>query len=622
MDLSLPPAERATRYFTSLQPDTALPGTATEAYREIDELAYAVSRVPMLTPRPVKIVAVGAGFGGIALARAVRVGQIPGASLTIYEKNAAIGGTWHENRYPGCACDVPAHSYQFTWAPNPHWTQFYASAPEIKQYFEDCADQHDLRKYIKLSHKVVAAKWFEERQVWQLQVTRTTGADVVISSPGVTEGETSDTFIEECDVFINASGFFNNWKWPRNVPGRDIFHGRLLHTAAWPEDADKDIDGKTVSIIGNGSSGIQVLPSILDRVKKVYVHIRSPTWITSRIGEKFAGPKGINMVFSEEQKARWANYPEEYLQFRKDMEAGVDQRFKMFMDHTPEQKKARESCLENLKEKLATKPELIPLLQPEFAVGCRRPSPGLGYLEALVSPKCEVIWGGVTEFTQNGIRNSNGVETTTDTIICATGFELSYAPRFPIIGRNGVNLQEKWLKAPESYLSVMAADMPNYFTILGPASPLGHGSLVTSIQMSVRFIQNMVCKLQTQNYSSVCPKPQVPRAYQLHALRFLDRTVWASSCTSTYKNGTKDGELRSLHPGSRAQLFELLANPRYEDFDWTSLCDDEMAFAWMANGFTIDEETQNPDKDLTWFVNPPDEHAKCIEKKTNGVNGN
>lgn len=148
-------------------------------------------------------------------------------------------------------------------------------------------------------------------------------------------------------------------------------------------------------------------------------------------------------------------------------------------------------------------------------------------------------------------------------------------------------------------MSVAAADMPNYFTILGPASPLGHGSLVTSIEMSVQFIASMTRKLQTQNYSSLCPKPLACHAYQLHALRFLERTVWASSCTSTYKNGTKDGELRSLHPGSRTQLFELLANPRYEDFEWTSLCGDEMAFAWMANGFTIDEETQNPDKDLT-----------------------
>lgn len=224
----------------------------------------------------------------------------------------------------------------------------------------------------------------------------------------------------------------------------------------------------------------------------------------------------------------------------------------------------------------------------------------MGYLEALVSPKCEVVWGDIAEFTPNGILTKDGRESKVDSIICATGFELSYAPRFPILGKDGLNLQEVWLKAPESYLSVCAADMPNYFTILGPASPLGHGSLVTSIEMCNRFIVRMIRKLQTQNYSSFSLRPGVSRAYQNHALSYLKRTVWASGCTSTYKNGTKDGELRSLHPGSRIQLFTLLEDPRYEDFEWKSLCEDsDLAFVWLANGFTALEEERPEGADLT-----------------------
>lgn len=211
-----------------------------------------------------------------------------------------------------------------------------------------------------------------------------------------------------------------------------------------------------------------------------------------------------------------------------------------------------------------------------------------------------MVWGEISAFTPKGVLAQDGRESNVDSIICATGFELSYAPRFPIIGRNGVDLQQAWNKAPESYLPVAAADMPNYFTILGPASPLGHGSLVTSIEMSVRFICRMVRKLQTQNYSSFYLRPGVARAYQNHALAYLKRTVWASSCTSTYKNGTRDGELRSLHPGSRIQLFSLLDDPRYEDFEWKSLCnDEELAFAWLANGFTELEEERPPGSNLT-----------------------
>lgn len=209
-------------------------------------------------------------------------------------------------------------------------------------------------------------------------------------------------------------------------------------------------------------------------------------------------------------------------------------------------------------------------------------------------PKVEVVWGSVEEFTPTGLRNAAGAESKVDTIICATGFDLSIAPRVPIIGRSGVNLRDAWLKKPETYMSVCAADMPNYFTILGPASPLGHGSIVTSIEIVVKFIGNMVRKLQTQNYSSLCVKGHLPRAYQEHSLAFLKRTVWASTCTSTYKNGTRDGDLRSLHPGSRLQLFYLLTNPRYEDFEWKSLCDDpDLTFAWMASGFLLDEMTDS-----------------------------
>lgn len=187
-----------------------------------------------------------------------------------------------------------------------------------------------------------------------------------------------------------------------------------------------------------------------------------------------------------------------------------------------------------------------------------------------------------------------------DTIICATGFNMSFSPRFPVIGRNNVNLQEKWDDNPECYLSVTAADMPNYFMYLGPGSPLGHGSVVSSLERVTEYIAQFVRKLQTENYSSVVPKSHIPRAYQRQALAWLDKTAWNSSCASTYKNGKPDGPLISLHPGSRLHYFRLLAHPRWEDFDWKSLCDDEdLTFAWLGNGFIVEECKENSEEDLT-----------------------
>lgn len=234
------------------------------------------------------------------------------------------------------------------------------------------------------------------------------------------------------------------------------------------------------------------------------------------------------------------------------------------------------------------------------AVRCRRATPGNGYLEALCSDKVEIVWGEIDSFDAKGIKSSSGVYHEVDTIICATGFNMSFSPRFPILGRQGVDLQQQWDDNPECYLSVTAAHMPNYFIYLGPGSPLGHGSVVSSIERVTEYISQFISKLQTQNYSSVVPKPHVPRAYQRQALAWLEKTAWNSHCVSTYKNGRQDGPIISLHPGSRLHFFELLRYPRWEDFDWKSLCEeDDLTFAWMANGFIVDECDKSRNKDLT-----------------------
>jgi hypothetical protein len=196
--------------------------------------------------------------------------------------------------------------------------------------------------------------------------------------------------------------------------------------------------------------------------------------------------------------------------------------------------------------------------------------------------------------------SDSGEQFNVDTIICATGFNMSFAPRFPIIGRNNTNLQAKWEETPECYLSVTAADMPNYFVYLGPASPIGHGSVVSSLERVTEYISRFIQKLQTENYSSVIPKAHIPRAYQRQALAWLEKTAWNSNCASTYKNGKVNGPLISLHPGSRLHYFKLLSNPRWEDFEWTSLCpDEELTFAWLSNGFILEECQKDNEMDLT-----------------------
>ncbi|KAH8802547.1 steroid monooxygenase-like protein [Xylogone sp. PMI_703] len=573
------------------------PIEATAAYKDKSEVAYNLSKQFFNTPRKVKIIVAGAGASGIDLAHAVESGIIKNVDLKILEKNAGLGGTWFENRYPGCACDIPSHNYVFSWAPNPNWSAFYVSAPEILEYLEDVTDKFHLRKYITTRQKVIGASWIENKQKWEVKSRRTDGRRNVISSYGITDGEIGEDIIEECDIFINASGFFNHWKWP-NVPGRESYVGVLLHSANY--EPSINLRGKRVAVIGNGSSGIQVTAAVQKVAAHTSAYIRHPTWITANMGSKFIPQGQKNLFFHSEQKKTWVENPKEFLQYRKDVEKELNVRFPIFIRDTPHQAMAKDFTTKDMKSRLSGKPELQNLLLPSFAVGCRRATPGTGYLEALCADNCDVVWGEIDSFTKSGLRSADGTEREFDVIIAATGFDMSFVPRWPIIGNNGINLQKEWAKDPACYMSIIAKDMPNYFVYLGPGSPVGHGSLITSIEQITLYVCDIINKLQTENYTSFMLKPGKAEAYQYQMLAWLDKTVWGDACQSSFKNGTADGALHAFHPGSRLHYFELLRRHRYEDFEWKSGCPEpELGFAWFNNGFLSFELEPSEDADPT-----------------------
>jgi cation diffusion facilitator CzcD-associated flavoprotein CzcO len=206
-----------------------------------------------------QVIVIGAGING--LHAAIRLPQrIPNISLTIYEKNPEIGGTWYENRYPGVACDVPAHAYTLLYEPNPAWSEFYASGQEILRYLQGVANKYQVRKYMKFNSKCLGANWNEEKGKWAVKIEGPQGK-----------------FEDECDVLISATGILNNWKWP-DIPGLTDFKGIRVHSATWPEDID--LTGKTVAIIGNGSSAIQIIPKLQKVVKRLDAYARGSTWIS------------------------------------------------------------------------------------------------------------------------------------------------------------------------------------------------------------------------------------------------------------------------------------------------------------------------------------------------------
>lgn len=221
-------------------------------------------------------------------------------------------------------------------------------------------------KYIHVSHKITGAKWIEERQKWQIQIVRTDGRDLVVSDGISKEGEQGDTFVEECDVFINASGAYNNWRWP-TIPGREEYQGTIMHSAIW--DKAEKMTGHTVTLIGNGSSGIQILPSILDQADKIFLMLRSRTWVTPALANRFAGENGANKVYTDQEKSAWASNPKEYFEYRKEIENELNARFRLYIKDSQAQQLGIEGTKKQMIARLSAKPELIDELIPDFPVG-------------------------------------------------------------------------------------------------------------------------------------------------------------------------------------------------------------------------------------------------------------
>lgn len=369
------------------------------------------------------------------------------------------------------------------------------------------------------------------------------------------------TIPAKADVLVNACGILNRKKWP-DIPGLDSFNGQILHSAAW--DDKIDCTGKTIGVIGNGSSAIQIIPQIQPKAKHIYEYIRTPTYIIPEFLSEFT-PDGTNFEYTAEQKKEYTD-PIVLRDMRRKMEHAFKDYFKIFKTNAPAQAYVREVFTQLMRSKIHSE-ELMKLV-PDWFVGCRRITPGHGYLEALQEPNATVRFGAIKNISENGVV-MDGWEDKLDILICATGSDVSFSPAWEISGQNGVQLADLWSKDPEGYLGIFAPSMPNYFIYNGPNCPIGHGSLMGALESTTAFILSMTRKLASQGYRSVCVKDEVVKEYNEYTQEWLKDTVWASGCSSWYKRAS-DGRVTAMYAGSVLRYREMLANVRLEDFAWQS----------------------------------------------------
>ncbi|KIW84914.1 hypothetical protein Z517_00302 [Fonsecaea pedrosoi CBS 271.37] len=533
--------------------------------------------------RPLKVICIGAGISGLCLAYKMIRG-LEKFSLTIYEKNKDIGGTWLENRYPGCACDVPAHIYTFTFDPKPDWSEYYAGAEEIYEYCRDFYQKHDLAKFVKLCHAVKEARWDEAECKWKVEVENS-------------ETSPSTIITDECDVLIDGSGFLNTWTWPK-IKDFDSFKLPKVHSAQW--NPNLDYKGKTVGVIGNGSSAIQVSGYPHPEVACLKVFMRSPTWISPALGGgvalQFQDEVGHNgqttnlenkheqFTFTEEEKKRFRDDPEYHLRFRKRIEAEFNTMADAFIYGSDVQKQMFQTMTQQMKARIGPGHEdLTAKLIPQWAPGCRRLTPGDGYLETLVQPHVQPVFGEIGRLTETAVEMADGTQHEVDILVCATGFDTSFIRAFPIIGRDGLSMEKAWALRPDAYLGIAAPHFPNYFMSTGPQGPLGNGTILPAIETACEYFVAVMKKMQEEGIKSVEPKRYMTTKFQEHMSAFHKNTVWSQPCRSWYKNGTVDGEPQ-LWCGSALTYVKTIRTPRFEDYDMQYESSNPWAF--LGNGKT------------------------------------
>ncbi|KAL4876146.1 hypothetical protein BJY04DRAFT_231971 [Aspergillus karnatakaensis] len=568
--------------------------------------AYKIIEQPIGTRRPIRVACMGAGYSGLMMGIifSQRM-KNKNAELVIYERNHDLGGTWLENRYPGCKCDIPAHNYAYSFEPKPDWPNYYATSQQIHEYMRGVADKYECNQYIRYQHTIKSAIWSEEKAKWELQVQQSNGA----------------IFKDEVDVFINAGGVLNNWQWPK-IPGLTTFKGKLLHSARW--DPSYDFTSKRVATIGIGSSGIQIVPQLAKVVSAMDVYVRTQTWISPAPG--INEPTANDPDMDDEY-----NFTAESLELFRDpgflreyRAAIMDRRIENFhraIADSDVQKRAQEVFRRSMLERLGDGPKgrkAAQYLLPDFPVGCRRQTPGPGFLEALTQENVEMRWDDVERITERGILTRSGEEKEYDVIVCATGFDTSFKPSFPVIGRHGVDLAERWeAEQPTAYFGMAVPDMPNYFSFIGPNSPISNGSLVLGIQATAVYVYKWLEKLQTEMISSFEVRHDANDEYNQHIQRYLERTVWTRGCRSWYKRGTVDGPVVAIYGGTSFHFMEAIKNPRWEDFHIRRRPEaGRNRFAYLGDGFSSREAkggsvgaTQTLDFDGYWrLFTMPDIH--------------
>ena len=503
-------------------------------------------------PDGFSVVVIGAGMSG--LLAGIRLAEA-GVAFTIVEKNDGVGGTWFENRYPGCRVDVGNHFYSYSFAPDDGWTEFFAQQPELQAYFERCMVDHGIAERIRFGTEVTEATWDDDTATWSVSTTAADGSVERLTATAV----------------ISAVGQLNRPKVP-DIEGRDWFAGTALHTARW--DPDLDLAGKRLAVIGTGASAFQLVPTVAAAAEHVTVFQRSAPWMFPNPHyHDRVGPGVPWAVRHLPFYGRWYRF----LLFWPACDGGlVAMRIDPDYPHqdvaiSEVNDAARQVFTAWMAEQVGDDEELLAKVVPDYVcLGKRTLQDNGSWLGALTRPDVDLVTEPIERITPGGVVTADGVEHPADVIAYATGFHANrYLWPMHIVGRDGAVLAERWGDEPTAHLGITVPDFPNLFCLYGPATNLAHGgSIIFMIECQVRYVMGALARLADAGPgAALAVRRDVHDDYNERLQAELATMIWGhhSIRNSWYRGPT--GTISILSPWRLVDYWAWTREPDPADFE-------------------------------------------------------
>lgn len=478
-----------------------------------------------------QVIIIGAGMSGLCMGIALLKRGI--RDFLILEKSPAVGGTWHDNSYPGAGCDVPSVLYSYSFAPKPDWSRRHAPHDEIRAYFEDTAERFGLRRHLRLSTTVRRAAFGDDGR-WRVELA---GGERLSAR-----------------ALVSGLGQLNVPYIP-DFPGADRFAGETFHSARWNHDLP--LAGKRVAVIGTAASSLQFIPPVAREAAQLFVYQRSPNYVVRR-GDR---------AYHSWEKSLFARAPlaqklaRLLVWLRGECVLYPVLRSDSRIARALLERKSRQFLEEEIDD-----PELRRKLTPDYRIGCKRILFSDDYYSAFRRRTVELVTSPIEGMDEQGVVTADGVARPVDVVIYGTGFcTHPMQAQVEFTGRDGRTLAEAWGDGAEAYRGVCTAGFPNFFMLYGPNTNLGSNSIIFMVERQSRYIAACIDKLLAHDLERLEVNAGVQRAYNDRMQGELANTVWASDCASWYKDAA--GRISNNWPRSTAAYWWHMRTPDFADFD-------------------------------------------------------